>query len=384
MTLNTLICPDLGRWRAWLDHEDGTARFAAHLDACPACQSLVAELRRDAETAGAAVASLPRAQVTDADRHRVRAQLNWRRRSPRAAQPAPPRRLWSARIAAGGVAAAMLVSIVVALTPEGRTAAAAFLAQFRSRQVVAVEVSPQSQADISRTMDTLSHLGTVQGLRGGRGPNSAQGTGTVTVAEASRQVGFAVQTPDPATLPAGIDRTPRVQVVPANELRFTFDKAKAQRYLQANGQTQVNLPDKFNGASLVVSTPAAAILEYSSQNAHETLVIGQAGEIVVDVQGQVTLDEMRDFLLSLPGLPNETVQQLKLIRNWRETLPIPVRTDKIHWQAATFKGSQGLLLNDNSGVGSAAVWQSGGQLYGLAGSLKANDLKRVADSLAVR
>ena len=99
----------------------------------------------------------------------------------------------------------------------------------------------------------------------------------------------------------------------------------------------------------------------------------------------VTLDEMRDFLLSLPGLPSETVQQLRLIRNWSETLPIPIPTDRINWQHATFKNRhQGLLLNDNTGIGSAAIWQADGHLYGLAGSLRATELKRVADSLAVR
>ena len=35
----------------------------------------------------------------------------------------------------------------------------------------------------------------------------------------------------------------------------------------------------------------------------------------------------------------------------------------------------------NSGVGSAAIWQADGRLYGLAGSLKAADLQRVAAGL---
>jgi hypothetical protein len=59
----------------------------------------------------------------------------------------------------------------------------------------------------------------------------------------------------------------------------------------------------------------------------------------------------------------------------------------VHWQAASFPDrstNQGLLLNDNSGVGSAAIWHESGHLYGVAGSLKATDLKRVADSLASR
>ena len=76
---------------------------------------------------------------------------------------------------------------------------------------------------------------------------------------------------------------------------------------------------------------------------------------------------MRDFLLGLPGLPQSTVSQLKQIQNWNETLPIPIPVDKVNWQSTTFKGNQGLLLNDNSGVGSAAIWHANGHLYGVAG-----------------
>jgi hypothetical protein len=110
----------------------------------------------------------------------------------------------------------------------------------------------------------------------------------------------------------------------------------------------------------------------------------QAGELVVDVQGNVSLPEMRDFLLGLPGLPPVVVSQLRQIQNWNDTLPIPVPVDKVNWQSTTFTGGQGLLLNDNSGVGSAAIWHANGHLYGVAGTLKGADLKRVADSLAVR
>jgi hypothetical protein len=389
MNITSLVCPEPGRWRAWLDNADGTGRFDSHLETCPDCQRVVADLRQDAVTASSAIAELPLVRPTDTETAAARERLVWRQRVPAAARvSAPIARHWSwgLRAAGASVAAAVLVSAVVAFTPEGRTAAAGFLSQFRSRQVVAIEVSPQSQADISETLMTLSNLGTLEFPNGRREIGSTRGLGMVTVAEASREVGFPVQTPDPATLPASVDRTPRVQVIPANEIRFTFDKAKAQRYLESSGQPQVNLPDKFNGAKLIVSTPAAAMLEYSAKDTHQMLMIGQAGELVIDVQGQVTLDELRDFLLGMPGLPPETVRQLKQIRNWKEALPVPIRTDQIHWQPETFTkdNSRGLLLNDNTGVGSAAIWQSGGKLYGVAGSVKASELKRVADSLAVR
>ena len=285
------------------------------------------------------------------------------------------------RVAASGLAAALVVSVVVAFSPGARTAAAAFLAQFRSQEVAAIEVTPQSQADIARTLGTLNNLGTVQGTT----PAAVRGNEqrSVSLDEASREVGFALKTPDPAALPAGLSATPRVNVTPAFQERFTFSKAKAAAFYQSAGHPEVSLPDKFDGASLVVSIPATAMLQYGNDASREALVIGQAGEIVVDVQGNVSLDEMRDFLLGLPGLPPAAVAQLRQIRNWNDTLPIPVPVDKVHWQPASFpNGGQGLLLDDNSGVGSAAIWHQNGHLYGVAGSLKATDLKRVADSLA--
>jgi hypothetical protein len=197
-------------------------------------------------------------------------------------------------------------------------------------------------------------------------------------------MGFPLLTPDPTALPAGISGTPRVRVMPASQIRFTFDKKKAQAYLQSTGHADVALPDKFDGASIVVSIPAAAALEYGNPQNRSGLVVAEAGEVVADVQGNVSLPEMRDFLLSLPGLPAGIVNQLKQIQNWNDTLPIPVPIDQVHWQATTINGNRGLVLNDNSGVGSAAIWHANGHLFGVAGSLKAVDLLRVADTLAVR
>ena len=300
------------------------------------------------------------------------------------------------RVAVGGMAAALTLSLLVAFTPEGSAAAASFLAQFHSQQVAAVEISPQTQSDIIKTLNALGHLGTVKmpGIPGGAldaaakpqavARGAAEQVKTVSLAEASQSVGFALDTPDPATLPAGLDKAPQVKIMPASQVRFTFDKTKALSYFQSTGHPEVSLPDKFDGATLVVSIPSAAILQYGNSGAKEALIIGEAGELVVDVEGgKVSLPEMRDFLLGLPGLPQSTVNQLKQIQNWNETLPIPIPIDKVNWQSTSFKGNQGLLLNDNSGVGSAAIWHASGHLYGIAGSLKATDLKRIADSLAV-
>jgi hypothetical protein len=403
-------CPDIGAWRAWLDHEDESPRPGEHLPDCPACQRMVADLREDAASVREAFAllapiGLPSAAETALARERLRSK----RSQPALIQPIRTQEPISMfltristpwRVAVGGVAAALTLSLLVAFTPGGSAAAAGFLAQFRSQQVAAVEISPQSQGEIVKTLNELGNLGTVKlpsgQSRSGAGavaalaaPSEArtgpQVPATVSVAEAAQTVGFALHTPDPATLPPGLDKTPQVRVMPASELRFTFDKNKARTYFQSTGHPEVSLPDKFDGATLVVSIPSAAILQYGNPGARDALIIGEAGELLVDVEGgKVSLPEMRDFLLGLPGMPQATVNQLKQIQNWNQTLPIPIPIDKVNWQSTTFNGNQGLLLNDNSGVGSAAIWHANGHLYGMAGSLRATDLKRVADGLAAR
>ncbi|MBV9578008.1 MAG: hypothetical protein JO057_05400 [Chloroflexi bacterium] len=295
------------------------------------------------------------------------------------------------RAAGAAIAAALILTVVVAFTPQGSSAAASFLAQFRSQQVSAIEVTPQSQADILRSMRALGNLGTLQmpaaassGQPEAAARQIAAESRTVTAAVAAQTIGFPLLTPDPATLPADLRATPTVRVSPASEVRFTFDKARAQAYYASTGHPDVNLPDKFDGAVLSVSIPSAALLSYAPSGASsQEVVVVEAGELVVDVQGNVSLPEMRDFLLGLPDLPPAVVSQLRQIQNWNDTLPIPVPVDQVHWQTASLNGSQGLLLNDNSGAGSAAVWHANGHLFGVAGTLKATELERVANGLAV-
>lgn len=208
------------------------------------------------------------------------------------------------------------------------------------------------------------------------------------VAEASQSVGFPMMEPDPATLPAGISGTPtEVRVMTAHQVRFTFDLDQARAYYQSIGRNDVTLPERFDGASLVVNTPPAVLLKYRSGDAPVDtpfgfgLVVGEAGTLTAGAEGGVTLEELRDFLLGLPGLSPETVRQLQAIEDWETTLPVPIPVEQINWERATIAGSPGLLLNDNTGLGSAAIWQRDGRIFGIAGAMKARELQHVAESL---
>ncbi len=416
-------CPDVGRWRAWLDEEvadadsesdsssTSTSESATHLAACTSCQRLVRDLRHTRDLTALALGGLapprlpaaaevaaararlaaprapaPTAPVTPltptptrpSQEEKVPVTSSPMTSSPMTSSPMTSPRLFRRwRLAAGSAAAALAV-FAVALTPQGQALASQVLGQFRSQQLTVVEVSPQSQQAIQRALQTLSNFGTVENP-GALGKRNEANQPSVSLAEASQRVGFPVT--EPSALPAGVDKTPKVQVFPGAQMRFKFEAAKARAYLQSQGQAGVAIPQKFDGATLVVGIPTAAMLQYQASGtaSREALVVVEAGEVTVGAEGNATLAEMRDFLLGLPGLPKETVDQIRAISDWQNTLPIPVPTDQVNWEKTTVQGHPGLLLRDNSGIGSAAILQANGHLYGFAGSLKADDLLNVAN-----
>ena len=394
-----MSCPDVGVWRAWLDGElsGEPAALAEHLATCPSCNETVDELRANAALAATAIGALapslvpaapaagPFSRRDSAGRSAEVAALGPRVHATLAAEEAPdmaqtipyeeqrrmsrmPRR-W--RLMVAGLAAALALTFLVG-TPDGRTAAAQFLAQFRSQRFVAVSFDPARRSALA----DLDRLGTIQGERRGRPLQDV-----ASVAEAAQRVGFPIKLPDPATLPAGVSQTPKVSVQAASDFRFTFDRDKAQSYFRASGHPEVNLPARFHGATLVVGLPAAVFLQYPRSTHEIGLVVAEAGELAVGVEGNVTLDELRELLLGLPDLPPETAQQLRAIQDWRNTLPIPVPMDRIRWQQVTVAGGPGLLLADNSGLGSGAIWQRDGRVYGVAGAAPAAVIQRVAENL---
>jgi hypothetical protein len=398
--------PATGTWRAWLDEEVGerpAVDLVAHLRTCATCRQVVLELQdaRDHTAQALTLVAGPRPSV--AAKQLARQRLQAARQAAAQPQPEPVRPVarvqlsapippkesrlvtfshtmasrW--RITASGLAAAFALTFFVG-TPVGRAAAEQFLSQFRSQRFTVISVDPAKTGGTG-PLAHFQELGTLTGSAP-KSPSDVKTQDVATLADASKAVGFTVKQPDTSTLPAGVATTPKIRVSSGNETRFTFDKAKSAAYFASINRPDLSLPDKLNGVSLVVSVPTAVLLQYSATNGDGPgVLVGEAKELVVSVDGNATLDEVRDFLLSLPGVPPEVASQLRNIQDWQNTLPIPVPADKVGWQQTTIAGGQGLLLADNSGIGSGAIWQHDGQVYGVAGQLKSAEIQRIANSL---
>jgi hypothetical protein len=410
-------CPDLGALRTSLDDVPGVtpAPLHDHVQGCAACLDTLAELRRNAELAAPAIAMTgPDVPPPPAALEAALARLEQRRarllasRTATSAvatasdaatagdaataapgdQPAaiaPPFRPRRARLGARTRAAAALVAAIVltvlVATPGGRAAAAGFLAQFRSEhfQVISLDTSQatQLQAVMSQLIETgvfTSDHGTLDGI--------AEPTPARDLAETSRIAGFPVQAVAASALPRGVGASPeRILVSSAQTIRIGFDRDQALAYFRRNGQPNVNIPQRFDGTQLIVRVPAIVVQEYAGGDGAPRLLVGKAGTIGLDADGGASLEDLRELVLRLPGLPEQTVAELRDISDWRTTLPLPVPTDQARWRPATVNGAEALSFTDPSGKLHALLWQRGGQIWGVAGVIGSREALDVADSL---
>jgi hypothetical protein len=395
-------CPDLGALRASLDAPDGAPAAARdHARACPSCSDTLAELQRNAELAALAVAlTAPSAPPAPAQVEAALARFEQRRarldETPvvTAAAPATPAatvtplprpgRLARMGARTRGIAAALIAAVVLTglvATPAGRAAASSFLAQFRSQRFQVLSLDPSQTSQVGDVLAELVDTGVFTG-----DAHQASGFGEPQVAadraEAARRAGFPVPVVDPAALPRGIERTPqRILVSPAREVRLTFDRDRALDYLRAHGRPDAQLPERYDGTQLVVQVPAVVAQQFAGRDGGPALLVGKAGVLGLGTEGGASLEELREVVLDLPGLPAETVAQLRSIGDWRNTLPLPVPTDEVRWSPTTIEGTEAIDFADPTGRLHALLWQRNDHIWGVAGVVSSGEARDVANSL---
>jgi hypothetical protein len=402
-----MTCPDLGALRVSLDDADGAspARLHDHVRACASCLDTVAELRRNAELAAPAIAMTgPDGPVSPAAVEAAMTRFEQRRarllavRAATAAGPAAgaadppgpvvplPRRGLLARLGtrARGVAAALVAAVVLTTlvaTPGGRAAAAGFLAQFRSERFQVVALDHSQAIQLNAVMTELVRTGVFTGDRREL-DRLVTPTAVRDLAEVSRLAGFSVPAVYRSALPRGVAATPeRILVNRARTARLTFDRDQAIAYFRRNGRAQVTIPERFDGAQLVIQVPSIVVQQYAGRDGAPRLLVGKAGTIGMDAAGGASLEELRELALQLPGLPRGVVEQLRDVGDWRTTLPLPVPSDQVHWRPARVGGSEALGFADSTGKLHALLWKRDGYIRGVAGVIGAGEALDVANSL---
>lgn len=357
--------PTEGVLRRLLDEPAGVADpDREHIADCPVCLGALAQVREDAAAVDAALrADFPQ----DVDLASA-----WSRLSAALPDHGPAR---TAAAAGTRRRAALLrrpvvavVAVVAVLAGAGVAAANDWLPIFRTEQIAPVSVSA---ADLVALPD-LTAYGDVQ--------MTGQGDPQQVADAAAAQSATNLPAPEVGTLPRGVSGQPVYQVVGELSGVFTFSAAKAVQAATAAGQTPPPVPAGLDGSQVrLVAGPGVAEV-WSQSTGVPTLVVGRAVAPTAFSSG-APFETVRDYLLSLPGLPPDLAAQLRTFTADGSTLPLLVPADRVTTSSADVGGRPATVLTSRDQTMAAVVWVDNGVVTAVAGALSADEVLAVARDL---
>jgi hypothetical protein len=161
---------------------------------------------------------------------------------------------------------------------------------------------------------------------------------------------------------------------------FTFSADRAARAPAAAGQTLPAPPAGLDGSRFrLVAGPGAAAV-WSSAHGMPALVVARAVAPTAYSSG-VPFTTVRDYLLSLPGVPADLAAQLRSFSGDGTTLPLPVPADVATSTQTEVNGHAATLLTSRDGALAGVVWVDRGVVTAVAGSLSTDEVLAVASGL---
>ena len=356
--------PTEGVLRRLLDEPVGVADSdRKHIAGCLQCLGGLAAMREDAALVEAALA-------TDGERD-VDVAAAWRRLST-AAPPAG--RSTADRSRAGRsrrglrrpAVAALAVGVVLA--GAGTAAANDWLQVFRTERVAPVSIAPQD-------LVALPDLSAYGELRMTSEPEVRE---VADAEEAAAATGLEV--PEVTALPRGVSGRPVLQVGDEVSATFTFSQERAAEAAAEAGEALPPPPPGLDGSSVRMDAGPGVVQTWSSDAGAPALVVARAVAPTAFSSG-VPFDTVRDYLLSLPGLPDDVAAQLRTFTADGTTLPLPVPADEVTTSSADVRGSPATGRETRDRTLAAVVWVADGTVTAVAGSLDADELLTVARDL---
>jgi len=357
--------PTEGVLRRLLDEPAGVADSdREHVADCPQCLGQLAAVREDAALVDAALAPEGGADVDVA--------AAWRRLSTAVPATGPEQAAAPARAGRSrGLLRRPVVAVLafaVVLGGAGAAAANDWLQIFRTEQVAPISLSG---ADLI-AMPDLSAYGDLA-VTGD--PDVHQAPDAAAAAAES-----GLDLPVVTTLPRGVSGEPVYKVGREVTATFTFSADRAAEAAADAGETLPPVPPGLDGSQVrLVAGPGVAQVWLSSAGA-PALLVGRAVAPSAFSSG-VPFETVRDYLLSLPGLPEDVAAQLRTFTADGSTLPLPVPADEVTTSSAQVDGVPATVLETRDRALAAVVWVDGGALTVVAGSLDVDEVLSVAREL---
>lgn len=349
--------PDDGVLRRLVDEPQNVgAQDRAHAQSCEQCVAAMESMRADAARARDALSI-----ETPVHAGRVLSRLDARGASGGGTIASRAARF-------GGLAVAAAFVAALFLTPLGGYARS-FLTIFEPQQFQPITLSAAQMRQF-RLLPQAGQIGTQRLIAPERRVKYAS------VALAAKHLSFAPHVP--RSLPGGFSSNPAYFVHSSSDWTFTFSAAKARAFAARSHRTLPPMPADLDGTTIHAHVPA--FFEAKYRNGDSTLEVVQVPAPTVSSTG-ASLAQLEAYLLRMPGISPQLVQQLQAIGDAGRTLPVPVELGKQHARDVSVHGARGLAIGDNTGIGAGVMWQQNGLLHFVAGNVSMNDALAVANDL---
>lgn len=354
--------PTDGTLRRLLDEPAGVADAEReHVAGCAVCRTGLAEVRRDAAVVAAALDVEPAVDLDAGWQRLSRAiAVDERRRV------VAPRLRWRAVLRSPVVVA---VGVAALLTGAGAAAAADWLQIFRTEQVAPVTVT-RAQTVTLPELDAYADVVVTEELEFRTVPDAAA---------AEEATGLRV--PRVGELPAGVTGEPVYEVAGRASAVYTFSVEKATRAAAAAGEPLPPPPPGLDGTRFRMTAGPGLAAIWSPNSGVPDLMVARAVPPTVYSSG-TPFETARDYLLTLPGIPESVASQLRNLTAEGTTLPLHVVSDEMRTSTADVGGAQATVLTSRRGLMSAVVWVEDGILTAVAGRLSADEVLSVARGLS--
>jgi hypothetical protein len=272
---------------------------------------------------------------------------------------------------AATVAAALIALLVL---PNVSALAVQFLSLFQVQQFQPVDINPQdfSQAflfDIARYGDIDQN-------------NFDTSLQPASAIQVKQTIHFPLLLP--GHLPPGVGQNASFALMNGGVVTFVFRASMARAYLEQNGIDNVTIPAQLDGATFTITVQPAVVISYdkvcsqtdTSPRSSYSPEPGQCGGVpfiiaevpspIVRGVGNASLEDLRNFFISLPDQSSQIRTLLGDVDLNTGTIPLPI-PPQVNAQQITTRGAPGVLLTDNALNLGGILWQTHGIIYAVGG-----------------
>jgi hypothetical protein len=194
-------------------------------------------------------------------------------------------------------------------------------------------------------------------------------------AAAQKATGLALPRVD--ELPRGVTGQPVYQVGDRVTAVFTFSAAKAAQTAAATGETLPPPPAGLDGSQFRLAAGPGAAAVWTAGSGVPAMVVARVVAPTAYSSG-VPFATAAEYMLSLPGMPDNVAKHLRGFTGDGTTLPLPVNSTYLTSSAADVGGTPATVLTSRDGVIAGVVWVNDGVVTAVAGSLSADEVLSVA------